>query len=161
MLKMLDKLLELQMELQLVITEEGKFSFSCSPLNSANFIELLCRQVAGAISSLSALAAITADPIVAQSNLTILFDSGVRTGDDVIKALALGAKAVLIGRPYIYGLAAGGQEGVEHVMKTLLAEVETTSALMGCSKTSELGRDRLTYVGSKSSLLQFQFTLLD
>lgn len=59
----------------------------------------------------------------------------------------------MVGRPYIYGLAIGGEKGVEHVMRTLLSEVETNAALMGCSKTSELTRDRLQYVGRGSSLL--------
>ena len=68
------------------------------------------RQVDGAIASLDALAEIGADPKVRNSGMTLLFDSGIRTGSDVLKALALGAKAVLIGRPYMYGLAIGGQQ---------------------------------------------------
>jgi len=60
---------------------------------------------------LNALEEIGADLFIRESGLTILFDSGVRTGSDILKALALGAKAVLIGRPYIYGLAISGEEG--------------------------------------------------
>jgi lactate 2-monooxygenase len=71
------------------------------------------RQLDGAIASLDALAEIGGDEKVKSSNLTILFDSGIRTGSDVLKAIALGAKAVLIGRPYIYGLAMGGEAGAQ------------------------------------------------
>ncbi|KAH6889371.1 FMN-dependent dehydrogenase [Thelonectria olida] len=92
------------------------------------------RQLDGAIASLDALAEITADEKVKSSNLTVIFDSGVRTGSDVLKALALGAKAVCIGRPYVYGLAAGGQGGVEHVLKCLLAD--TDNMLGNCGKKS-------------------------
>ena len=80
------------------------------------------RQLDGAIASLDALAEIGSDEKVQKSGLTLLFDSGIRSGSDVLKALALGAKAVLVGRPYVYGLAMGGQQGVEHVLKCLLAE---------------------------------------
>ena len=61
----------------------------------------------------------------------MLFDSGVRTGADVLKALALGAKAVLLGRPYVWGLALDGEEGVRHVLRCLLAELELTLRLSG------------------------------
>ena len=81
------------------------------------------RQVDGAVASLDALAAIA--PAVGDQ-LTVLFDSGVRTGADAVKALALGADAVLVGRPFLYGLALGGQEGVEHVLRCLLAELDLT-----------------------------------
>lgn len=60
------------------------------------------------------------------SELDVLFDSGVRSGIDMVKALALGAKCVMIGRPYIYGLAINGEQGVEHVLKALLGEFEMT-----------------------------------
>lgn len=63
--------------------------------------------------------------------LTVFFDSGVRGGADIAKALALGADCVLIGRPYVYGLALGGEAGVEHVLKTLTAELELTLHLAG------------------------------
>jgi isopentenyl diphosphate isomerase/L-lactate dehydrogenase-like FMN-dependent dehydrogenase len=61
----------------------------------------------------------------------VLFDSGVRTGADVAVALALGADAVLLGRPYAYGLALGGQDGVTHVLRSVLAEMDLTLALAG------------------------------
>jgi isopentenyl diphosphate isomerase/L-lactate dehydrogenase-like FMN-dependent dehydrogenase len=81
------------------------------------------RQVDGAVAALDALAAIA--PAVGDQ-LTLLFDSGVRTGADAVKALALGADAVLLGRPFLYGLALGGQAGVEHVLRCLLAEIDLT-----------------------------------
>jgi lactate 2-monooxygenase len=88
------------------------------------------RQVDGAIASLDALAAIKADDRVNSSKIPVLFDSGIRTGSDVLKALALGANAVLIGRPYMYGLAIAGQAGVEHVVRTLLGDMDNT--LVSC-----------------------------
>jgi lactate 2-monooxygenase len=63
--------------------------------------------------------------------LTIFFDSGIQSGADVAKALALGADCVLIGRPYVYGLALGGENGVEHVLKSLIGELELTLHLSG------------------------------
>jgi lactate 2-monooxygenase len=101
------------------------------------------RQVDGAIASLDALADIGTDQRVKSSNLTVLFDSGIRTGSDVLKALALGAKAVLIGRPFMYGLAIGGQEGVEHVLKCLLADTDNMLANMGKRSVRDLSRSDL------------------
>ncbi|GAA3309279.1 hypothetical protein GCM10020295_73540 [Streptomyces cinereospinus] len=75
----------------------------------------------------------------AGDRLTVLFDSGVRTGDDVFKALALGARAVLVGRPYVYGLALDGQAGVEHVIRCLLAELDLTLALSGHATPATAG----------------------
>jgi lactate 2-monooxygenase len=63
--------------------------------------------------------------------LTIFFDSGIQSGADIAKALALGADCVLIGRPYVYGLALGGETGVEHVLKSLVGELELTLHLSG------------------------------
>ncbi|EME40963.1 hypothetical protein DOTSEDRAFT_178262 [Dothistroma septosporum NZE10] len=101
------------------------------------------RQLDGAIASLDALAEIGADDKVKQSGLTLLFDSGIRTGSDVLKALALGAKAVLIGRPYMYGLAIKGQAGVEHVMKCLLADTDNMLGQLGKRSISDVNRDDL------------------
>ncbi len=98
------------------------------------------RQVDGAIASLDALPGIV-DAVGDQ--LTVLFDSGIRTGSDIVKALALGAEAVLIGRPFLYGLALGGQEGVEHVMRCLLAEMDLSVALSGYAGHHELSREAL------------------
>ena len=78
--------------------------------------------------------------------LAVLFDSGIRTGPDTYKALALGADAVLIGRPYVYGLALDGQAGVTHVMRTLLAEFDLTLAGAGFRTHRRLSRDALARV---------------
>jgi len=99
------------------------------------------RQVDGAIGSLDVLPAIAA---AAGDNLTILFDSGVRGGADVLKALALGADAVCLGRPYIWGLALDGQAGVETVLKMVLAELDLTMALCGLTGLEELGPELLS-----------------
>lgn len=104
------------------------------------------RQVDGAIASLDALAEIGADERVKSSGLTVLFDSGIRTGSDVLKAIALGAKAVLIGRPYIYGLAIAGQEGVKHVFKCILADTDNMMANVGKKSLGDLGREDLRVV---------------
>lgn len=100
------------------------------------------RQVDGGVSSLAMLPKIV-DAI--GDKLEILFDSGIRCGADVAKALALGAKMVLVGRPYIYGLALGGQAGVSHVFKSLLGELELTLHLAGIVSSSKehLNRDVL------------------
>lgn len=98
------------------------------------------RQVDGAVAALDALPAIAA---AVGDRLTVLFDSGIRTGADVLKALALGARAVLLGRPYVYGLAIGGQGGVRHVLRSLLADLDLTMALSGRRSPSELSPDSL------------------
>ncbi|KAF3929286.1 hypothetical protein AA313_de0207295 [Arthrobotrys entomopaga] len=103
------------------------------------------RQVDGAIASIDALAMIMADEIVKNSHLTVLFDSGIRTGSDVIKAMALGAKGVLIGRPMMWGLAMGGEAGVEHVFKCLRADLEINMALAGIKNLSEIKADVLSH----------------
>ena len=98
------------------------------------------RQVDGAIASLDALPAI-ADAV--GEDLALLLDSGVRSGADAVKALALGADAVLLGRPYLWGLAVGGQEGVETVLRSFLAEFDLTMALSGHGAVSELAQGAL------------------
>jgi lactate 2-monooxygenase len=100
------------------------------------------RQVDGGVSSLAMLPKIV-DAV--GDKLEILFDSGIRCGADVAKALALGAKMVLVGRPYIYGLALGGEAGVAHVFKSLLGELELTLHLAGIvsSGREHLNRDVL------------------
>ena len=98
------------------------------------------RQVDGAVASLDVLPAIAE---AVGDDLCVLFDSGVRSGPDVFKALALGAEAVLLGRPYLYGLALGGQPGVEHVLRCLLAELDLTLANAGYASHRDLGPDAL------------------
>jgi lactate 2-monooxygenase len=101
------------------------------------------RQVDGSIAALDALPAVV-DAVDGRAE--VLFDSGVRTGSDVIKALALGAKAVLIGRPYIYGLGIAGEAGVRHVLRSLLAELELSMALAGCASLADIGPGLLTQI---------------
>ena len=93
------------------------------------------RQIDGEIASLDALPDVVA---AVGDRMAVLFDSGIRTGSDVIKALALGADAVLVGRPYVYGLGLGGEEGVRHVLRSLLAELDLTMALSGASSVADL-----------------------
>ncbi|MFG2863347.1 lactate 2-monooxygenase [Streptomyces sioyaensis] len=98
------------------------------------------RQVAGSVAAADALPRVAK---AAGDRLTVLFDSGIRTGDDILKALALGAKSVLVGRPYAYGLGLDGQAGVEHVIRCLLAEFDLTLALSGHSRPTTLTADDL------------------
>ncbi|MDT9664921.1 lactate 2-monooxygenase [Rhodococcus qingshengii] len=100
------------------------------------------RQVDGAIGSLDALASIGE---AVGSQIELLFDSGVRGGADVVKALSLGASAVGLGRPFVWGLAAGGEAGVRDVVAHLLAEVELTMALSGIADVADLDRSVLDF----------------
>ncbi|MFT7837616.1 lactate 2-monooxygenase [Saccharothrix sp. BKS2] len=95
------------------------------------------RQVDGAVGSLDVLPEI-ADAVGEQ--VEVLFDSGIRGGADVVKALALGARAVLVGRPFAYGLAHGGEVGVRHVLRGLLADFDLTLGLSGHRSPAELHR---------------------
>jgi L-lactate dehydrogenase (cytochrome) len=101
------------------------------------------RQIDGSIAALDALPGVVS---AVAGRADVLFDSGVRTGSDVMKALALGAKAVLIGRPYIYGLGIGGEAGVRHVVRTLLAELDLSMALAGCATLADVGPELLTQI---------------
>jgi len=98
------------------------------------------RQIDGEIASLEALPAIV-DAV--GDRMTVLFDSGIRTGSDVMKAVALGAQGVFVGRPYIYGLGVGGEDGVRHVLRSLLAELDLSMALAGLARLDELNRSVL------------------
>ena len=98
------------------------------------------RQLAGAPASVEMLPEIV-DAV--GGRIEVLLDSGVRRGSDVVKALALGAKAVLVGRPYVYGLAAGGQAGVERALDILSSEIDRTMALMGAPTVADLNRSFL------------------
>lgn len=97
------------------------------------------RQVDGARASLDCLP----DIVSAVGESTILFDSGIRCGADIMKALALGADAVLVGRPMVYGLAFGGADGVEHVLRCLLADFELNMVLAGINSPSQIDRSAL------------------
>lgn len=92
------------------------------------------RQIDGAVAALDALPRV----VEAAGDLPVLFDSGIRTGSDVLKALALGARAVLLGRPYVWGLALGGQAGVKQVIRALLAELDLAMALAGCTSVDDI-----------------------
>ncbi|MGH7698845.1 MAG: alpha-hydroxy-acid oxidizing protein, partial [Candidatus Dormibacteria bacterium] len=78
----------------------------------------------------------------------VLFDSGIRGGADVFKALALGARAVLLGRPYAFALAAGGPEGLRHTLRCLLAELDLTLGLSGHSRSADLTPEALVRRGA-------------
>jgi lactate 2-monooxygenase len=98
------------------------------------------RQVDGAISSFQALPKIVQ---AVDKRIPVLLDSGLRTGADMFKALALGASAVCIGRPYVYGLALAGEHGVNQVVRNLMAEFELTMGLAGCSSIGEINESCL------------------
>ena len=98
------------------------------------------RQVDGAIAALDALPGVRE---AVGAELPVLFDSGIRTGADIFKALALGADAVCIGRPYAWGLALDGQAGVEQVLRCLLAELDLTLALSGYTSVGQLDAEAL------------------
>ncbi len=98
------------------------------------------RQVDGAIASLDTLPGIV-DAV--KGRMAVLFDSGIRRGADVFKAMAIGADAVLLGRPYMWALALGGQEGVEEYLRRFLADVDLTLALSGHTSFKEVTRDAL------------------
>jgi lactate 2-monooxygenase len=103
------------------------------------------RQVDGAIGALDAL------PEVVQAvdgrGVEVLFDSGIRSGADALKALALGARAVLLGRPYMWGLALGGTEGVAEVLRSFLADLDLAMALSGYANIDEVDMDALVAQG--------------
>ncbi|RBO91858.1 lactate 2-monooxygenase [Nocardia puris] len=99
------------------------------------------RQVDGSIAALDALPAVAAG---VGDRADVLFDSGVRTGSDVLIALALGAKAVLYGRPYAYGLGIAGRAGVKHALRLLLADFDQALGLSGCASPAELSRSMIS-----------------
>ena len=97
------------------------------------------RQLDYAISTLEALPAI----IAAASGLTVMIDSGFRRGTDVLKALALGAQGVFIGRPFLFATALAGQAGVAHAIELLRKEISTDMALLGVRRIEQIGREHL------------------
>ncbi|WP_380878195.1 oxidoreductase [Sphingomonas sp. DBB INV C78] len=100
------------------------------------------RQVDGAIGAADALDRIAT---VVADRIPLLFDSGIRSGADIFRALALGARTVLLGRPYVYGLAVAGEAGVRAVIRNMLAEFNLTMALAGCRTIAEIDRSRITH----------------
>jgi isopentenyl diphosphate isomerase/L-lactate dehydrogenase-like FMN-dependent dehydrogenase len=106
------------------------------------------RQVDGAVAALDALPAVVR---TGKGRVPVLFDSGIRRGADAVKALALGARAVLLGRLYIWGLAVGGEQGVREVLLNFLADLDLTLALSGYCSCRELDETSLTTAaGAKS-----------
>jgi lactate 2-monooxygenase len=93
------------------------------------------RQIDGAVAALDALEEVRA---AVGAEATVLMDGGIRGGADIVKAMALGANAVLVGRPYVYALAVGGQEGVAALIQQLAAETDVTLALLGAHSVNEL-----------------------
>lgn len=100
------------------------------------------RQANGGLPALDMLPEVVA----AADGLPVLFDSGIRSGADIVKALALGASAVGIGRPYAYGLALGGADGIVHVLRSLLAETDLIMAVDGYPERKDLTRECLRSV---------------
>jgi lactate 2-monooxygenase len=98
------------------------------------------RQVDGSIATIDALPGIIQ---VVQKRIPVLFDSGIRGGADAFKALALGATAICVGRPYVYGLALAGEEGVYSVLRNFMSDFELTMGLAGCKNISEINHDCL------------------
>jgi len=97
------------------------------------------RQLDGTVASIDALPAMAA----AAPGLPLILDSGIRRGTDVLKALALGARATLVGRPVMYGLAANGQAGAELALTLLRREIDVDLALLGCADIAHLSPDFL------------------
>ena len=101
------------------------------------------RQIDGGLASLEALPPILE---VVDGRVPVLVDSGIRGGADVFKAVALGATAVLVGRPYCFGLGIAGEAGVREVLQNFIADFDITLGLAGCKSVAEIGADRLVPV---------------
>ncbi len=104
------------------------------------------RQLDGAPSSISVLPAI-AEAVGA--DIEVMFDGGIRSGQDIARALALGARSCLSGRAYIYGLGAGGQAGVTRAIEIMRSELDTTMALMGVTKVEDINRGVIATIGGR------------
>src|SRR5699024_9373461 len=95
------------------------------------------RQVDGAVASLDALPQVVE---AVQNEIPVMMDSGIRRGSDIIKAMALGARAVLVGRPCMYGLAAAGEQGVKEVLQNMAADLDLTLGLAGFNSVTDLDK---------------------
>ncbi|HEU0077782.1 MAG TPA: alpha-hydroxy-acid oxidizing protein, partial [Longimicrobiaceae bacterium] len=102
------------------------------------------RQVDGAVGALDALPGVVA---AVGGRVPVLFDSGVRGGADVFRALALGAAAVCLGRPYAYGLAVAGEAGAREAIRNVAAEFDLTMGLAGCASVAGIGPECLVRAG--------------
>ena len=102
------------------------------------------RQVDGAVGTMDVLPAIV-DAVAGR--VPVLLDSGVRSGADAFRALALGADAVGLGRPYVWGLAAGGEAGVREVIRNFRADFDLTMGLAGCASITDIGRESMAHAG--------------
>jgi lactate 2-monooxygenase len=105
------------------------------------------RQVDRSVPALDALPGVVAAVRESRSSMPVIFDSGIRCGADAFIALALGATAVAIGRPHVYGLALAGSEGVSEVLRNLRAELDVQLSLTGCTSLADLTPDRLVRAG--------------
>jgi isopentenyl diphosphate isomerase/L-lactate dehydrogenase-like FMN-dependent dehydrogenase len=103
------------------------------------------RQLDGALSSIAALPAVVA---AVGDDAEVFLDGGVRRGTDVARALALDARACLVGRPVLFGLAVGGDDGARRAIELLREELRTTMALLGCAAVEELGPDHVRAAGA-------------
>ena len=103
------------------------------------------RQIDGEIATIEALPAIVE---AVGGRIPVLLDSGIRGGSDAFKAIALGATAVLVGRPFVHGLAIAGESGVREVLQNLQADFDLTMGLAGCTSVGEVGRDALVRADS-------------
>jgi len=97
------------------------------------------RQLDGAVAPLRALPGVAAEA----GSMTVMMDSGVRRGTHVLKALALGASFVFVGRPFFFAAAVGGQRGVAHGIRLLRDEIDRDMALLGISTLDEMTRERI------------------
>jgi 4-hydroxymandelate oxidase len=102
------------------------------------------RQLDGAIPTAAALPGVVAE---VAGRVPVLVDGGIRDGGDVLRALALGAAAVLVGRPYAWGLATGGEQGVRAVLDALAADLALAMALAGCPTLADITADRVQPAG--------------
>ena len=101
------------------------------------------RQVDGAVSAIEVLPDIAEE---INGDIPLLMDSGIRSGSDMFKAIALGADAVLLGRPYTYALAIAGKQGVQEIIQNYRADFELTMTLSGCKSVHEINANRLQSV---------------